>query len=101
MSNRFVHLHLHSEYSLQDSTIRLKPLIDQVRERDMGAVALTDLNNMFAVVKHFNAATAMGVKPIFGSDLWIRHPERKYQLTRLVLLCQNDTGYLTLKKLIS
>ncbi|MCG6891595.1 MAG: DNA polymerase III subunit alpha [Gammaproteobacteria bacterium] len=101
MSNRFVHLHLHSEYSLQDSTIRLKPLIEQVRERDMGAVALTDLNNMFAVVKHFKAATAMGVKPIFGADLWIRHPERKDQLSRLVLLCQNDVGYLNLKKLIS
>jgi len=101
MSNRFVHLHLHSEYSLQDSTVRLKPLIDQVRERDMGAVALTDLNNMFAVVKHFKAATAMGVKPIFGADLWIRHPERKDQLSRLVLLCQNDEGYLNLKKLIS
>ena len=45
MSQRFVHLHLHSEYSLLDSTLRLKPLVEQVRERGMGAVALTDLNN--------------------------------------------------------
>ena len=101
MSQRFVHLHVHSEYSLQDSTVRLKPLIAEVRERGMGAVALTDLNNMFAVVKHFKAATAMGVKPIFGADVWIRHPERKDQLSRLVLLCQNDQGYLNLKKLVS
>ena len=101
MSNRFVHLHLHSEYSLQDSTVRLKPLIEKLRERDMGAVALTDLNNMFAVVKHYKAATAMGVKPIFGADVWIRHPQRKEQLSRLVLLCQNEQGYLNLKKLVS
>jgi DNA polymerase-3 subunit alpha len=66
MTNHFVHLHLHSEYSLLDSTVRLKPLVQQVRERGMGAVALTDLNNMFAVVKHYKAATSMGVKPIFG-----------------------------------
>ncbi len=101
MSNRFVHLHVHSEYSLQDSTVRLKPLVQQVRERDMGAVALTDLNNMFAVVKHYQAATAMGVKPIFGTDVWVHHPEHKDALSRLVLLCQNDQGYLNLKKLIS
>ena len=67
MENRFVHLHVHSEYSLQDSTVRLKPLIEQTRARDMGAVALTDLNNLFAVVKHYKTAIAMGVKPIFGA----------------------------------
>jgi len=101
VSNRFVHLHLHSEYSLQDSTLRLKPMVQQVRERGMGAVALTDLNNMFAVVKHYRAATSMGVKPIFGADVWVYHPERPDGLSRLVLLCQNDQGYLNLKKLIS
>jgi DNA polymerase-3 subunit alpha len=101
MEPGFVHLHLHSEYSLLDSTVRLKPMIEQVRARGMGAVALTDLNNMFAVVKHYKAATAMGVKPIFGADVWIRHPERKHQLSRLVLLCQNEQGYLNLKKLVS
>jgi DNA polymerase III subunit alpha len=101
MNQQFVHLHLHSEYSLQDSTVRLKPLVEKVRERGMGAVALTDLNNMYAVVKHFKAATAMGVKPIFGADVWVYHPERKEQLSRLVLLCQNDQGYLNLKKLVS
>ena len=100
-ANRFVHLHVHSEYSLQDSTVRLKPLVEQVRSRGMGAVALTDLNNMFAVVKHYKAATAMGVKPIFGADVWINHPARTEPLSRLVLLCQNDQGYLNLKRLIS
>jgi DNA polymerase-3 subunit alpha len=99
--SRFVHLHLHSEYSLQDSTVRLKPLMQQVRERGMSAVALTDLSNMFAVVKHYKAAIAAGIKPIFGADLWIQHPDRKEPLSRLVLLCQNDQGYLNLKRLVS
>ena len=101
MAARFVHLHVHSEYSLQDSTIRLKPLVEQVRARGMGAVALTDLNNMFAVVKHYKAATAAGVKPIFGADVWIHHPGRGEPLSRLVLLCQDDQGYLNLKRLVS
>jgi len=101
MDNRFVHLHVHSEYSLLDSTVRLKPLMQQLRERDMGAIALTDSNNMFAVVKHYKAATPLGVKPVFGADVWINHPERTDSMSRLVLLCQNDQGYLNLKRLIS
>ena len=101
MGSGFVHLHLHSEYSLQDSTVRLKPLMEQVRARGMGAVALTDLNNMFALVKHYKAALAQGVKPIFGADLWIRHAGRAEPLSRLVVLCENEQGYLNLKRLVS
>jgi len=101
MANQFVHLHLHSEYSLLDSTLRLKPLIAETRNRGMGAIALTDQSNLFAMVKMFKAATASGVKPIFGADVWIHHPERKDSLSCLVLLCQDDTGYLNLKRLVS
>ena len=101
MSTGFVHLHVHSEYSLVDSTVRLKPLIDKVVARDMGAVALTDMSNLFALVKLYKSAIAAGVKPIFGADLWIRHDDRPQSLSRLVLLCQNDAGYLNLKQLIS
>lgn len=101
MSTRFVHLHVHSEYSLVDSTVRLKPLINQTVERGMGAIALTDMSNLFALVKHFKTCTGAGVKPIFGSDVWIYDEEREPSLFRVVLLCQNDTGYLNLKQLIS
>jgi len=101
MSTEFVHLHVHSEFSLVDSTVRLKPLIATTVERGMGAIALTDMSNLFALVKHFKAATAAGVKPIFGADVWIRHENRPQNLSRLVLLCQNDAGYLNLKRLIS
>jgi len=101
MSNQFVHLHLHSEFSLQDSTLRLKPLIAETRKRGMAAVALTDLSNLFAVVKLYKTATANGVKPIFGADVWVHHGDRKETLSRLVLLCMDDAGYLNLKKLVS
>ena len=92
MSDRFVHLHVHSEFSLLDSTLRLKPLIGEVKNRDMAAIALTDQSNLFAMVKLFKAATRNGVKPIFGSDVWILHPQRKDSLSRLVLLCVDDVG---------
>ena len=101
MPEDFVHLHLHSEFSLQDSTVRLKPMLAEVRNRGMGAVALTDLNNLFAMVKMYKASIGLGIKPLFGADVWIYHPERKETLSRLVLLCRNDEGYLNLKKLIS
>ncbi len=101
MPTQFVHLHVHSEFSLVDSTVRLKPLIAKTAERGMGAIALTDMSNLFALVKMFKIATAAGVKPIFGADVWIRHEDRPQNLSRLVLLCQNDVGYLNLKRLIS
>ncbi|MCK5662386.1 MAG: PHP domain-containing protein, partial [Thiotrichaceae bacterium] len=101
MPTQFVHLHVHSEFSLVDSTVRLKPLIGQVVERGMGAIALTDMSNLFALVKMFKIATAAGVKPIFGADVWIRFEDRPQNLSKLVLLCQNDVGYLNLKRLIS
>ncbi len=101
MSSQFVHLHLHSEYSLQDSTIRLKSLIAETRKRGMAAVALTDLSNLFAMVKMYKVATSSGIKPIFGADVWVYHGDRQDSLSRLVLLCMNDSGYLNLKRLLS
>ncbi|MCZ6668722.1 MAG: DNA polymerase III subunit alpha [Gammaproteobacteria bacterium] len=101
MSDQFVHLHVHSEYSLLDSTLRIKPLVDEVKNRGMAAIALTDQSNLFAIVKLFKAATSNGVKPIFGAEVWVLHPQRKDSLSRLVLLCQDDVGYLNLKRLVS
>jgi len=101
MPNQFVHLHVHSEFSLLDSTLRLKPLVTEVKKREMAAIALTDQSNLFAMVKMFKAATSNGVKPIFGTDVWIFHPDRKESLSRLVLICEDDTGYLNLKRLVS
>jgi DNA polymerase III subunit alpha len=109
----FVHLHLHTEYSLLDSVVRIKsergpdgrPLatgvMDAVAGAGMPAVALTDQCNLFAMVKFYRAALARGVKPLIGVDLWVREPGERSELSRLVLLCQNETGYRNLTRLVS
>jgi DNA polymerase-3 subunit alpha len=101
MPTPFIHLHLHSEFSLVDGTVRVKPLIEKALELGMPAVAITDQNNLFAMVKFYRAAVAAGIKPIIGADVLLRHPDKPDQISRLVLLCQNRTGYLNLCELLS
>ena len=101
MSADFVHLHVHSEYSLVDGVARVKPLVQRVADLGMPAVALTDQSNMFALVRFFKAAMAAGVKPIVGVDAWLRNPEDVNNPNRLVLLVQNDVGYRNLTVLVS
>ncbi len=101
MSADFVHLHVHSEYSLVDGVARVKPLVQRVAELGMPAVALTDQSNMFALVRFYKAAIATGVKPIIGVDAWVRNPDDANNPDRLVLLVQNDTGYRNLTVLVS
>ena len=97
----FVHLRLHSEYSLSDSTIRLKPLMQAVEEGGMPAVALTDLNNLFALVKFYRLTMAAGIKPIFGVDIFLENEDDDQAPYHLILLCQNSAGYLNLSRLVS
>ncbi len=97
--SHFIHLRCHTEYSLVDSLIRIKPLVKTLRELGMPAVAVTDQGNLFALVKFYRAALAEGIKPIIGVDVWI--PQDSDSSSRLVLLCQNDTGYRNLTRLIS
>jgi DNA polymerase-3 subunit alpha len=97
----FVHLRLHTEYSLIDSTIRIKQLISAVEEGGMPAVAITDQNNMFGMVKFYRAAIGQGVKPIFGVDVLLEDDEDESLLYHMILLCQNNTGYHNVTKLIS
>ena len=100
MPLRFAHLHLHSEYSLVDSTIRIKALVEACVRDGVAAVALTDECNMFALVKFYKACSAAGIKPIGGCDLWISAPDDP-RPWRLTLLCQNREGYLNLSRLVS
>ena len=100
MSVRFAHLHLHSEYSLVDSTIRIKQLVAACVREGMPAVALTDENNLFGLVKFYKQCAAAGIKPIAGCDIWISHPADP-RPSRLTLLCQDRDGYLNLSRLVS
>ena len=101
MAPGFVHLHVHSEYSLVDGVARIKPLVSQVAEQQMPAVALTDQSNMFALVRFYRAAIAAGVKPIAGADLLVRNPQDTQKPDRLVLLAQDLDGYRNLTELVS
>ncbi len=101
MSAEFVHLHVHSEYSLVDGVARIKPMVARVAEQGMPAVALTDQSNMFALVRFYKAAIAAGVKPIGGVDAWIHNPDDAQKPDRLVLLVQSNEGYRHLTELVS
>ena len=101
MPQPFVHTHLHTEYSLVDGTVRIKQLVEKARDLGMPAIAVTDQNNLFALVKFYRAAEAAGIKPIIGSELLLRSPDDPDHISRLVLLCQNRQGYLNLTDLVS
>jgi DNA polymerase-3 subunit alpha len=97
----FVHLRVHSEYSLIDGLLRVKPLMKALPTRGMNAIALTDHCNLFAAVKLFKAAVAEGIKPIIGAEIACYHPDKPGEYFSLVLLSQNAQGYKNLTCLVS
>ena len=99
MPARFVHLHLHSEYSLVDSTIRIPELVDRCVALGQPAVAITDQNNLFGLVKFYKAAEGAGIKPVAGADVLLAEGDEAP--TRLTLLCRDRDGYLTLSRLLT
>ena len=101
MTAPFVHLHLHSEYSLVDSTVRIAALMERCAADSMPAVALTDQNNLFGMVKFYKKALAAGIKPIIGADLRIVNEDDSARPNRLILLCQNEAGYRNLSELLT
>jgi DNA polymerase-3 subunit alpha len=101
MSPRFVHLRLHSEYSLVDGLIRIPELVKAVRAAGMPAVAVTDHSNLFGMLKFYRAALAAGVKPIVGCDVWIAPEVDGGPLHPLALLCQDRGGYRNLTRLVT
>jgi DNA polymerase III subunit alpha len=98
---QFVHLRLHTEYSLLDGIVRVPELMAAVAAAGMPAVALTDQSNLFAMVKFYKEAQAAGVKPLIGVDVWIRESGERTPPSRLVLLCQNLVGYRHLTQLVT
>jgi DNA polymerase-3 subunit alpha len=98
---QFVHLRLHTEYSLLDGIVRVPELMAAVADARMPAIALTDQSNLFAMVKFYKGALAAGVKPLIGVDAWIRECGERAPPTRIVFLCQNLTGYRHLTQLVT
>ncbi|SFE21163.1 DNA polymerase III subunit alpha [Nitrosomonas sp. Nm166] len=97
----FIHLRMHSEYSILDSTIRIPEVIAKAVADQMPALALTDLANLFGLVKFYQSAYKNGIKPILGCDAWITNESDRNKPIRLLLLCQSHAGYLLLSRLLS
>ncbi|MBI2308925.1 MAG: DNA polymerase III subunit alpha [Rhodocyclales bacterium] len=98
---RFVHLRLHSEYSVTDGIVRIDDAVARAVADGMPALALTDLNNFFGLVKFYTAARGKGVKPVLGADVWLTHEADPDRPSRLLLLCRNRQGYLQLCEILS
>lgn len=104
----FVHLHVHTQYSLLDGFSHIKKLIERVKQMNMPAVAITDHGSMYGVIEFFNAAKAAGVKPIIGMEAYLaprgmrdRDPKLDKSASHLLLLAENETGYQNLLKIAS
>jgi DNA polymerase-3 subunit alpha len=101
LSPPFVHLRLHTEYSLVDGIVRVPELMQAVAAAGMPAVALTDHGNLFAMVKFHREAEKRGVKPLIGADLWIAEGGDRAEPVLVTLLAQSTTGFRNLARLVS
>ncbi|HEY6241472.1 MAG TPA: DNA polymerase III subunit alpha [Burkholderiales bacterium] len=97
----FVHLRLHSEFSITDGIVRIDEAVERAAADGMPALAITDLANVFGMVKFYKAARAAGVKPIIGCDVWIANESERDKPHRLLLLAQSRKGYLRLSELLT
>jgi DNA polymerase-3 subunit alpha len=97
----FVHLRLHSEYSIADGIVRIAEAVGAATADSMPALALTDLSNVFGLVKFYKEARGSGVKPIVGCDVYVTNDAVREQPFRLLLLCQSHAGYLRLCDLLT
>ncbi len=98
---RFIHLRVHSDFSMVDGLAKTKPILSKVVEAGMPAVAVTDQMNLCGLVRFYGAAHGEGVKPIVGADFWVQSGEPDEEMFRLLLLAQNNQGYKNLTLLIS
>jgi DNA polymerase-3 subunit alpha len=98
---RFVHLRVHSEFSIADGIVRLDDIVKAAAKDGQGALALTDLGNAFGLVRFYKEARGKGVKPIAGCDVWITNPDDRDKPSRLLLLVKDRRGYLNLCELLS
>ena len=101
MQPSFAHLRLHSEYSVVDGIVRIDDAVAAAAADGMPALALTDLSNLFGMVKFYKAARGAGVKPIVGCDVWLTNEVDRDKPFRLLLLAQNHVGYLRLCELLT
>lgn len=98
---RFIHLRLHTEYSISDGLVRVAEAIKRAQGVAMPALGLSDLSNTFGWVKFYRAARGAGIKPIFGCDVWVSNATDRNRPSRLLLLVQHREGYRRLCELLT
>ena len=98
---RFIHLRVHSDFSMVDGLAGVKALVKAAKKLQLPALAITDQGNLCGLVRFFGAAMGEGIKPLVGADLWLQSPELGEQLYRLTALCIDNQGYANLTELIS
>src|SRR5579884_3334599 len=107
MSDGFVHLHLHSEYSLLDASARIKDIVNKAKQLGMPAVALTDHGNLYGTIEFYKACIQENIKPIIGCEAYITAGSRfdrkgsREKIYHITLLAKNQQGYKNLLRLIS
>ena len=108
VASSFVHLHVHTHYSLLDGATRIQALVERAKEFDMPAVAITDHGNMFGAIEFYTAARKVGIKPIIGCEAYLTAGDRRLKEStegkntfHLLLLAMNLQGYKNLIKLAS
>src|SRR5436190_23562451 len=93
MDPNFIHLRLHTEYSLHDGILTIPSLMEKACAFAMPAIAITDISNLYATVKFYQEAFRAGIKPIIGIDVWVINSAKDKDAFRITLLCQTNEGY--------
>lgn len=109
MQSEFIHLHVHTQFSLLDGACRIKELIQKAKEYNMPALGMTDHGNMFGAIDFYQTAVSQGIKPIIGCEAYVatvgsrldKTPREKGTVSHLVLFARNETGYKNLMKLVT
>jgi len=101
MPAKFIHLKVHTEFSLTNGLVKIKPLVKQMLDGQMPAVAITDQSNLCALVKFYKTMRGSGIKPIVGVDIWLENESEPANPSRFTLLAKNNAGYLNITELVS
>ncbi|WP_298440473.1 DNA polymerase III subunit alpha [uncultured Ferrimonas sp.] len=98
---KFVHLRVHTDFSMVDGLPKVKPLLGRAAEQNMAAIAVTDMTNLCGLVKFYGGAHGAGIKPIIGADFWVTTPELGNEQFRITVLAMDNQGYANVTELIS
>ncbi len=99
--SHYIHLRCHSEFSITDGIVKIGDYVERAVDKNMPAIALTDLSNLFGAVKFFKKASKESIKPIIGCDLWLENEVKRDEPYRILALCKTKEGYENLSKLLS